>query len=552
MDNDKALRSPESDPFFNRELIYPQLTREMVERSIRYGVVKKYPAGETLISRGDREVSFFIVLSGSLIVTAPGDGGEESVVTIHTERQFSGELNLFSNREVLVTSRAVTNLQVLEITAPNFRKYVFSEPDIGDIIMRAVILRRTYLVQHSQGGVAIIGSGRANSTLRLQSFLSRNEYPHWLIDTDLDPGGNGLVEAYNLSPQSLPVMVSGTLILRNPSVSEVASALGIADILDPDTIYDVGIVGGGPAGLAAAVYAASEGLRTLVIEANAPGGQAGTSSRIENYLGFPSGISGMELAARAQTQAFKFGAKMSVSRSVLGIECSPSQFRLTLDAGAQVIVRSVVIASGARYRRLNLPNYSRFEMGGVQYSATAIEARLCAGQEVVVVGGGNAAGQAAVFLASYASHVHVLVRGEQISGTMSEYLVSRIGFGRQITLHLNTEITELEGSDHLSGLTWSNRKTGERTRKAISNIFVMIGADPCTEWLHGKVHLDDGGFVLTGTQTGSECGPYETSIRGIFAVGDVRSGSVKRVASSVGEGSVVVASIHGFLKQLPS
>ena len=248
MNSDNVLRSPESDPFFNRELIYPRLTREMVERSIRYGVVKKYPAGETLISRGDREVSFFIVLSGSLIVTAPGDEGEESVVTIHTERQFSGELNLYSKREVLVTSRAVTNMQVLEITAQNFRKYVFSEPDIGDIIMRAVILRRTYLVQHSQGGVAIIGSGRATSTLRLQSFLSRNEYPHWIIDTDLDPGGNGLVEAYSLSPQSLPVMVSGTLVLHNPSFSEAALALGIADILDPQIVYDVGIVGGGPAG----------------------------------------------------------------------------------------------------------------------------------------------------------------------------------------------------------------------------------------------------------------------------------------------------------------
>lgn len=325
--------------------------------------------------------------------------------------------------------------------------------------------------------------------------------------------------------------------------------LGIAEKLDQDKVFDVAVVGAGPAGLAAAVYAASEGLSTMIIEGNAPGGQAGTSSRIENYLGFPSGISGLELAARAQTQAQKFGARLAVSRNVIGLDCCGTTFQLALEGGLHVKARSVVVATGARYRRLMLGKYQRFEMEGVHYSATAIEARLCTGQEVVVVGGGNSAGQAAVHLVGFARHVHILIRGAELSASMSEYLVQRIAASRHITLHTRSEITELEGERHLQKVTWQNIQDGSFQTHAVANLFVMIGATPCTEWLADCVALDRKGFVITGHGAEEGVPSYRTSTPGIFAVGDVRSGSVKRVASGVGEGSVVVADIHRYLKQ---
>jgi len=374
-----------------------------------------------------------------------------------------------------------------------------------------------------------------------------------LVDTETDSEAKEFLQGFSITSADLPVVISPTEVYRNPDLPFLADALGITEEIESDEVFDVAVVGAGPAGLAASVYAASEGLKTIVIEGNAPGGQAGTSSRIENYLGFPSGISGLELASRAQTQAQKFGARLAVSRNVTHLDCSSIPFTLTLDETHVVRARAVVVATGARYRKLDVNNYARFEMEGLHYSATAIEARLCSEEEVIVVGGGNSAGQAAVYLSGYARHVHMLIRGAELASTMSDYLVHRIASSRKISLHVRSEITALHGEERLEQVTWINRDTGDETTAKIANVFVMIGADPCTDWLSDCVALDEKGFVHTGLQdhTGGS-GLYRTSKPGIFAVGDVRSGSVKRVASGVGEGSVVVADLHNYLKDLPS
>ena len=541
------------DAYAKRDQVFPRLTEEMVNRSLPYGQIESFPEGATIYARGTRGVDFLIVLSGQVIMSGLGVDGENSVVVVHEAREFTGELDLFAEREALVSARAASDAQVLRIMRSSFRHYVSSEPDIGDIIMRAAILRHLGLIQHTQVGVAIVGPGRSGETLRLQNFIGRNGYPMRVFDTDLDPAGGGMLEAFSLTQDELPVVTYGSTVWRNPTNAAIAEALGIAEIIDPQVLYDVAVVGAGPAGLAAAVYAASEGLRTLVIEGNAPGGQAGTSSRIENYLGFPSGISGLELAARAQTQAQKFGAQLAISRNVTWLDCSRHPYRVHLDGGAIVQARSVVIATGARYRRLQVPNYDRYEMDGIRYSATAIEARLCSNEEVIVVGGGNSAGQAAIYLSASAKHVHLLIRSSDLSSTMSDYLVNRISLSRHITLYPNTEIVALSGTPRLDQVTWINLQTRETTVKQINNVFVMIGAAPCTEWLLHCVRLDAKGFVLTGRSAGAlESSMYETSTPGVFAVGDVRSSSVKRVASAVGEGSVVVAAIHAYLRDLPT
>jgi thioredoxin reductase (NADPH) len=406
------------------------------------------------------------------------------------------------------------------------------------------------LLRHPQGGIVLIGPGRSGDMLRLEAFMTRNGYPHRVLDTNVDPAADGFLTCFMLAPDQLPVVITpGDHVLRNPSNAALADGLGLAETLDPARVYDVAVVGAGPAGLAAAVYAASEGLQTIVIERLAPGGQAGTSSKIENYLGFPTGISGQALAARAQTQAQKFGARLAISRSVAGIECDERPYHLLLDDGQSVAACAIVVATGARYRQLDVPGYAKFEGHGVHYAATAMEAQLCVNEEVAVVGGGNSAGQAAMFLARTAAHVHVLVRGAGLAATMSDYLVQRIATSPKITVHAHTEISALAGDDFLREVTWTSRTSGARETKRISSLFVMIGAEPNTEWLRGCLDLDPKGFVRTGQDADGRAlaSPFATTRPGIYAVGDVRSGSVKRVASGVGEGSVVVQAIHQFL-----
>ena len=529
---------------------FPQLDPEMVDRSLPYGLVERHPAGQIIYARGARGVDFMIVLRGSILITSPDSSGGDSVITIHREREFTGEMDLFNEREALVTARAATDTEVLRIPHERFREFAAAETAISDIILRAVVLRRLGLVERNDGGVVLLGAGRSSETLLIQQFLSRNGYPYRFVDAETDAAARALIDSFHIEPSDWPVVISGINIYRRPSLSDLSAALGISEDLDGEKIFDVAVVGAGPAGLAAAVYAASEGLRTVVIEGNAPGGQAGTSSRIENYLGFPSGVSGLELASRAQVQAQKFGARLSVSRNVTGIACGTQPFTLTLEDETRVQARTVVVASGARYRKLDLPGTRRFEMDGIHYSATAIEARLCTGRDVVVVGGGNSAGQAAVYLAGFARHVHVVIRGPELAASMSEYLVQRIANSRHISLHTDTELTAVRGTSHVEAVVCRHRLTGVEETHAASNIFVMIGAAPCTEWLQGWVELDRNGFVLTGFGGQGEHGPYRASVPGIFAVGDVRSGSVKRVASGVGEGSVVVADIHAFLRTL--
>ncbi len=534
-----------TDPYAREAQTFPRLSVEMATRLQTYGVEEQVPAGTLLFQRGQRSVDFFFVLEGKVEVFERNQDGTPHVFTVLAERQFTGELDLFNDREILVSSRAATECRVVRVTRANFRRLVSGEPDIGEIILRSLILRRVALVRHVQGGVILVGPGHGGDTIRLQRFLTRNNYPHRVLDSELESGAGPFLECFYILPSELPVVVlPGNRVLRNPATHDLADALGLTETLDPLRVHDVAVIGAGPAGLATAVYAASEGLDTIVIEGTAPGGQAGTSSKIENYLGFPTGISGQALAGRAQVQAQKFGARLAISRAVIGLDCTRNPFQLGLDGGRTILARAVVIATGARYRKLDVADYGRFEGQGIHYAATAMEAQLCGGAEVIVVGGGNSAGQAAMFLSRAVAHVHILVRADGLAATMSDYLVQRILSSPRITLHPRTEITALEGDTGLRSVTWTDRGTGASETRPIGNVFVMIGAEPNTDWLDGCLELDGKGFVVTGHGTGS---PYGTSRSGIYAVGDVRAGSIKRVASSVGEGSVVVAAVHAYL-----
>jgi thioredoxin reductase (NADPH) len=422
-----------------------------------------------------------------------------------------------------------------------------AEGDIANLITQATIWRRIGIIGEATGGIVLVGHANDAETTEIQRFLIRNNYPHKIVEAsaeevtlpDYDPSDH---------ESTLPaVILCDGRTLHRPTITQLADELGITELPDPEMIYDVTVVGAGPSGLAAAVYAASEGLCTIVIEGTAPGGQAGTSSKIENYLGFPTGISGQRLASRAQLQALKFGVRFAISRETITAEQIDGIHKLTLAGGIPVCSRSVVVASGAQYRKLSVENYGRFENRGIYYAATAMESVLCRGNEVIVVGGGNSAGQAAVFLSGIAKHVHQLVRGKSLASTMSQYLVSRIESSSHITLYTESEIVKLEGKSSLECVTWINRKTGESTVKPIGSVFVMIGAEPNSGWLFGTVRLDKKGFILTGGTDGFESTPYATSVPGMFAVGDVRSNSVKRVASAVGEGSVVISDVHRYL-----
>lgn len=542
-----------SDPYERPSQTWPKLSAGMLERMKAYGTPDHFDGGDLLFRVGDRDVDFMVILDGEVdILESDGRDGHALVVTL-VGSQFTGEIDQLSGRGQLVTARATRPTDVVRIKPADFRRMMSAEPDIADLVLRSFIMRRVGLIQHAEGGTVLIGHRHSGDTVRLQSFLTRNGYPYKVLCTYADPEAARVMESFHLGPEAQPVVIlDGRQALQNPSNRELADALGITEHIDPARIYDVAVVGAGPAGLAAAVYAASEGLATIVIEANMPGGQAGSSSRIENYLGFPMGISGQELSGRAQVQAQKFGARLLVARGAARLQCVGPPFVIELEGGETVTTRAVVVATGARYRRLNVRDIGHYEGHGVHYAATSIEGRLCDGDEIVVVGGGNSAGQAAVFLAGKALHVHMLVREENLSQSMSDYLVRRILESPRITLHPRTQICSLQGNQHLEGVGW-REQTGREIFHKTSNLFLMIGAVPNTDWLKGcDVALDPQGFVQTGhcPETRLITSPYATNVPGIFAVGDVRSGSVKRVASSVGEGSVVVHAVHRWLAGL--
>lgn len=548
-----------SDPYARSAETFPRLTDEQVRRVAAFGVVEDLPAGTVLFERDDRGVDFFLVLEGHVEIYEEGPDGGPLVMTVHARHQFTGELDLFNDRAILVGGRMGVDGRVARLSRPQFRRMLAAEPDVAEIVLRAFLLRRAGFIAHGQAAVTIVGPARSGAGVRLQTFLTRNGHPHLTADPAIDPDAVALLDRAGLTAEEAPVVFCGaSRVLVRPSVVELADCLGISEPLDPEAVADVAVVGAGPAGLAAAVYAASEGLDTVVLEAEAPGGQAGTSSRIENYLGFPTGVSGQSLAARAQVQAQKFGARIAVPRRVTGVlpVGSPgpaARYRLQLSDGSTVQARTVVVATGARYRSLTrVPGIDRFEGNGVHYAATAVEAALCDGEEVVVVGGGNSAGQAAVFLSRYARHVHVLIRGAGLAASMSDYLAARIAAAERITLHPCTEITGVAGQRHLEQVTWTTSSPGRQETREVANVFLMLGAVPNTEWLEGVVTLDERGFVRVGADPAGRGGAYrpgplETDLPGVYAVGDVRATSVKRVASAVGEGSIVVSQVHAFL-----
>ncbi len=534
-------------PDFRPDLAFPTLTAEMVERLRAYGHEQTFPANFLLFGHGARQVDMFVVLDGAIDICLPAANGESKIIAQHHRFDFSGELNLLTSQGSLIDARTVSETRLLRIPRNELQRLMRAEGDIANLITQATIWRRIGIIEQPAGGIALVGRADDAETTQLQRFLLRNTYPHRIVE----PGAEQSTQAGDKLLQrkaTLPaVILSDGRTLHRPTITQLADELGITELPDPAMIYDVAVIGAGPSGLAAAVYAASEGLCTIVIEGTAPGGQAGTSSKIENYLGFPTGISGQRLASRAQLQALKFGVRFAIARDVVTAEQGDGVHKLILAGGIPICSRSVVVASGAQYRRLSLDNYSQFENRGIYYAATAMESLLCRQNEVIVVGGGNSAGQAAVFLSGIAKHVHHIVRGTSLASTMSQYLISRIENSSHITLYSDSEIERLEGQTSLECVTWANRRTGERTVKPIGSVFVMIGAEPNSGWLFGTVRLDKKGFILTGGTEGFESTPYATSVPGMFAVGDVRSNSVKRVASAVGEGSVVISDVHRYL-----
>jgi thioredoxin reductase (NADPH) len=533
---------------------FPVLTPGQIARIRAYATVRPVLAGEVLFEPGTVGMSCFVLISGKLDIAMPGLSGEQVFVT-YGPGQFSGEVVLISGARALSRGRVSDPGDFLELSTDALRTLIARDAELSDIFMRAFLLRRVALISEGLGNVVVLGSQHSSNTLRLRQFLTRNGQPHGYVDLDSDKASQELLDRFDIKLEDIPVVIcSGKTVLRNPTNQRLAECLGFAAHIDEHRVYDVAIVGAGPAGLAAAVYAASEGLDALVIESEFPGGQAGASSKIENYVGFPMGISGQELAGRAVVQAEKFGAQMTVGQKVVKVKCDQQPYELTLENGGPIETRSIVIATGAQYNKPKVENLARFEGQGIYYAATAMEAQLCRGEEIVVVGGGNSAGQAAVFLAETVQKVHMLVRGKELSETMSRYLIQRIVENPGIELHFQTEIVALEGDSHLERVTWLNRATGEESVHDIRHVFVMAGASPRTDWLRGCVALDQQGFILTGRDldpvlaTAPVKWPLsrppqmlETSLPAVFAVGDIRSGNVKRVASAVGEGSI---SIH--------
>jgi thioredoxin reductase (NADPH) len=541
--------------------MFPRLTPEQILRIETIGHRRNVRAGELLFDVSDKNTSFFVVLEGRIEIVRP-IGDREEPITVHEPGQFTGEINMLSGRRSLTRARALNDCTVIAVDRDDLRTLVQRDSELSELLMRAFILRRVALLAEGNNDMILLGSRHSGATARLREFLSRNGEPFTYQDVETDPSVQVLLDRFHIGVNDVPVIVCRDgHIRKNPTIESLASDLGLSTEMDARKVHDLVIVGGGPAGLAAAVYAASEGLHVLVLEATAPGGQAGTSSHIENYLGFPTGISGQALSGRALTQAEKFGADVGIGRTVARLECDSRPYRLHLSDGQEVRARSIVIATGVRYRKLDLPSLDRYEGTGILYSATHLEGQLCKGEEVAVVGGGNSAGQAAVFLSTLAKSVQVLVRRPTLAETMSRYLIQRIESSPNVTVRGRTQIDALEGGDTLERIRWRHLDSGELLTRDIRHVFTMTGADPYTTWLQGCLVLDDKKFVKTGGDLLPEDlasahwtlprAPYhfETSIPGVFCVGDVRSGSVKRVASAVGEGSVCVQLVHKALSE---
>ena len=542
------------------EQVFPILTPAQMHRVAAQGKLRTVQPGEVLVEQGESAGRFFVVVSGELEVVGP-TGDAETLVAVYGPGQFTGEVNMLSGRRALFRIRAAKPGELIELDRQHMLALVQTDAELGEILMRAFILRRVELLAAGVGDVVLVGSTHSASTLRIKEFLVRNGHPYSYIDLERDPAVQNLLDSFHIDATETPVVICrGELVLRNPSNQQVADCLGFNESVDQTQVRDLVIIGAGPAGLAAAVYGASEGLDVLVLETSSPGGQAGSSSKIENYLGFPTGISGRELAGRAYTQAQKFGAQVLIARGTrLARDRKP--YVVEVDNGARIQARTVVIATGAEYRKPPIENLSRFEGAGVYYGATFVEAQVCNGEEVIVVGGGNSAGQAAVFLAGMTKRVHMLVRSAGLADTMSRYLIRRIEETPTIVLRPRTEVVGLEGGHHLESVRWRNSETGQTEEHTIRHLFLMTGARPNTLWLDGCVVLDTKGFIKTGPVLSPEDlsaahwplarRPYllETSLPGAFAVGDVRGGSIKRVASAVGEGSIAISFVHQVLEE---
>lgn len=546
-----------------RDQAFPALTRDQIEQAQRFasGLPQRFVAHEPLFRVGERHVPAFLVLDGEVEVYRRDGLARESLITVHSAGAITGEISQLAGNASLAEGRAgAGGCQAVAFDAAHLRALIIGSAELGEIIMRAFILRRTALIADGGAGSVLVGHSGESHLLRLQGFLARNGYPCTVVDVDGEEDDHATVERLGLREADLPVLIcpNGSL-LKQPSDAEAGQCLGITPELDPKVTYDVAVVGAGPAGLATAVYAASEGLSVLVLDSRGFGGQAGASARIENYLGFPTGISGHALTARAYTQAQKFGADIAIPIEVLNLTCDGPEehrwFYVDLSNGQRVTARSVVIASGVRYRRPAIDNLARFEGGGVSYWASPIEAKLCAGADIALVGAGNSAGQAVVYLSPYVKRLHLIVRGDGLEASMSRYLIDRIAALPNVIQHTRSEINEIiEGSNHtLSGVILKRKDDDAREKISVAHLFLFIGADPNTAWLKNcGVAVDDKGFVLTGpsaTNDGdlSPRTPLETSLAGVFAIGDVRASSTKRVASAVGEGAQVVSAIHGLL-----
>lgn len=554
---DSLLQLPGSIP----SEMFPVLTSAQQARVLAHGQRRTCEKGEILVEVNEQVTKVFVVTNGQLHALQVVNN-QERVVAICNPGTFTGELTVLSGRRGLLRIRATERSELIEIEREALHALVEADSELSDIFLRAFILRRLELIAREVGDAVLIGSSHSLDTLRIKEFLTRNYQPYSYIDLEHDIEVQKILDRFFLSTEDLPVVICrGSAVLRNPTNQEIASCLGFNEGIDQTRVRDLVIVGAGPAGLAAAVYAASEGLDVLMLESNAPGGQAGASSKIENYLGFPTGISGHDLAGRAYTQAQKFGTEILIAKDAVGLGCDRRPYAVLIGDTQSVPARAVVIASGAQYRKLQLETLSKFEGAGVYYGATHLEAQLCGGEEVAIVGGANSAGQAAVFLAQTTRRVYVLVRSDGLVRTMSRYLIRRIEETPNIELRTNTEVVALEGDEHLERVTWRNNQTGETESRNIAHLFSMTGATPNSAWLNGCVACDQAGFIKTGSDLTSEDlanakwplkrSPYllETSLPGVFAVGDIRAGSVKRVASAVGEGSIVVSFVHQVLSQ---